>query len=124
MNKNEYDFERYANVSISMNLLLPQDYVAMVGTGLIGELATAVAAGKLPVQLTVSLATAGSPSGVPQVIRDMWLTRIAEDEGRVTAVSRLAADLDTDEEGKLTRSFLVWPVGTPVGDVEAWIESI
>lgn len=122
--KNEYDFERYANVSISMNLLLPQDYVAMAGTGLIGELAAAAAAGKLPVQLTVSLATAGSPSGVPQAIRDMWLARIAQDEGRVTAVSRLAEDLDVDEEGKLASSFLVWPVGTPVGEVEAWIESI
>lgn len=121
---NEYDFERYANVSISMNLLLPQDYVAMAGTGLINELATAVAIGKLPIQMTVSLATTGSPSGVPQVIRDMWLKRIARDEGRVTAVSRLAADLDTDEEGKLARSFLVWPVGTPIGEVEAWIESI
>lgn len=122
--KQEFDFERYANVSISMNLLLPQDYVAMTGTGLIGELATAVAAGKLPVQLNVSLATTGSPAGVPQAIRDMWLARIAEDEGRVTAVSRLAEDLDVDEDGKLTHSFLVWPMGTPIGDVEAWIESV
>lgn len=120
----QFDFERYANVSISMNLLLPQDYVAMAGTGLINELATAVATGKLPVQLNVSLATTGSPAGVPQAIRDMWLARIAQDEERTTAVSRLAADLDTDEEGKLTRSFLAWPAGTPIGDVEAWIEGI
>lgn len=124
MNENDYDFERYANISVSINLLLPQDYVAMAGTLLIAELAAAVAAGKLPVQMNISLATTGTPAGVPQAIRDMWLARIAEDEGRVTAVSRLAEDLDTDEEGKLTRSFLVWPVGTPVGDVEAWIESV
>ena len=121
---NEYDFERYASVSISMNLLLPQDYVAMAGTDLISDLATAVATGKLPVQMNISLATAGNPSGVPQAIRDMWLARIAEDEGRVKAVSILATKLDTDEEDKLTHAFLVWPVGTPVGDVEAWIESV
>ncbi len=96
----------------------------MAGTGLISELATAVAAGKLPIQMNISLATTGSPVGVPQAIRDMWLARIAEDEGRARAVSRLAEDLDVDEESKLTRSFLVWPTGTPIGEVEAWIESI
>lgn len=121
---NNYDFERFANVSITMNLLLPQDYVAMAGTGLIGELATVAAAGKLPVQLNISLATAGDPLGVPQAIRELWLKRIAEDEGRTTAVSRLAEDLDADEEGKLLHRFLVWPVGTPIGEVEAWIEGI
>lgn len=119
-----YDFERFANVSLNLNLLLPQDYVAMAGTGLIGELAAAAAAGQLPVQLNISLATAGNVTAVPQAIRELWLARIAEDEGRTTAVSRLAADLDSDEEGKLKNRFLVWPAGTPVGDVEAWIEGI
>lgn len=120
----DFDFKRFANVSISLSLLLPQDYVAMAGTALVGELAAAAAAGRLPVQMTISLAATGNVTAVPQAIREAWLERIADDEGRVTAVSRLAAELDVDEEGKLTQAFLVWPVGTPVGDVEAWIESV
>jgi hypothetical protein len=124
MKNNDYDFERFANVSISMNLLLPQDYMTMAGTNLVGELAAAVAAGKIPVQLNISLATTGDPLAVPKVFRELWLRRIAEDEGRTTAVSRLAEDLEVDEEGKLEKRFLVWPMGTPIGDVETWIEGI
>lgn len=121
---NDYDFDRYANVSISLNLLLPQDYVAMAGSQLIGELAAAAGAGRLPLQMNVSLATTGNITAVPEAIREAWLARIASDAGRVTAVSRLAEEIDSDEEGKLTKRFLVWPAGTPVGEVQDWIEGI
>lgn len=124
MSNDDYDFERFANVSVSMSLLLPQDYVAMAGAGLVGELAAAAGAGRLPVQLNISLATTGNITAVPDAIRKAWLARIAEDEGRVTAVSRLANDVDVDEEGKLVTRFLVWPAGTPVGEVQDWIEEI
>lgn len=124
MKNDEYDFERFANVSLSLNLLLPQDYVAMAGTALVGELAVAAAAGQLPVQLNISLATTGNVTAVPQAIRELWLQRIAQDEGRTTAVTLLAEKLDVDEEGKLEKRFLVWPVGTPIGEVQNWIEEI
>lgn len=124
MKTDDFDFERFAKVSISLSLLLPQDYVAMAGTGLVGELAATAAAGRLPVQMNISLATAGNVTAVPEAIREAWLERIAADEERLTSVRKMADDLDVDEEGKLQKRFLVWPMGTPVGDVNDWLDEV
>lgn len=114
---------KFMVVDLKMATVVPQDMVVLAGSSIVNDLMQGVVNGELPARLGIELASPGVSLGdVSEYMKRRWMDWLAADVERVKAERARLAVVEVDDDNCLLEPFLVWDVGTPLTEAEAWFK--
>lgn len=115
--------EKFAKVSLVLETAVPQGLIALAGNGVVDDILRGVVQGEIPAVLEIETVNAElSLVDVRPYLRQRWLDRLATNKELVKSERRRLKEIDVDDDGRITEEFLVWEIGTPVVEIEAWFK--